>query len=65
VAGVGGMNHFMLPDDENAGADRMLSASMRYGCYALEVLINELLKMGARRERWRPRYLAVARCWPT
>jgi chemotaxis protein CheD len=34
VAGVGGMNHFMLPDDENAGADRMLSASMRYGCCA-------------------------------
>ncbi|MCZ7127370.1 hypothetical protein O6380_23755, partial [Salmonella enterica subsp. enterica] len=50
-AGVGGMNHFMLPDDENAGPDRVLSASMRYGCYALEVLINELLKMGARRER--------------
>jgi chemotaxis protein CheD len=53
VAGVGGMNHFMLPDDEGASgsADRMLSASMRYGSYALEVLINELLKMGARRER--------------
>ena len=50
-AGVGVMNHFMLPDDENAGPDRVLSASMRYGCYALEVLINELLKMGARRER--------------
>ena len=50
VAGVGGMNHFMLPDDENAGADRMLSPSMRYGCYALEVLINELLGR-ARRER--------------
>ncbi|SCU74845.1 putative chemoreceptor glutamine deamidase CheD [Cupriavidus necator] len=50
VAGVGGMNHFMLPDDDGS-ADRMLSASMRYGSYALEVLINELLKMGARRER--------------
>ncbi|WP_454727256.1 MULTISPECIES: chemoreceptor glutamine deamidase CheD [Cupriavidus] len=53
AAGVGGMNHFMLPDDDGAGAgtDRLLSASMRYGSYALEVLINELLKMGARRER--------------
>lgn len=49
--GVGGMNHFMLPDDESAGSDRVLSASMRYGCYALEVLINDLLKAGARRER--------------
>ncbi|MGO4154654.1 chemoreceptor glutamine deamidase CheD [Cupriavidus sp. YAF13] len=51
TAGVGGMNHFMLPDDDGVGADRLLSASMRYGCYALEVLVNELLKMGARRER--------------
>ncbi|WP_020205573.1 MULTISPECIES: chemoreceptor glutamine deamidase CheD [Cupriavidus] len=53
TAGVGGMNHFMLPDDDGAGAgaDRLLSASMRYGSYALEVLINDLLKMGARRER--------------
>ncbi|WP_439687038.1 chemoreceptor glutamine deamidase CheD [Cupriavidus oxalaticus] len=53
VAGVGGMNHFMLPDDEggSSSGDRMLSPSMRYGSYALEVLINELLKMGARRER--------------
>ncbi|AQV96521.1 chemotaxis protein CheD [Cupriavidus necator] len=50
TAGVGGMNHFMLPEDDGS-ADRMLSASMRYGSYALEVLINELLKMGARRER--------------
>ncbi len=50
-AGVGGMNHFMLPDDESPGADRMVSASMRYGSFALEVLINELLKAGARRER--------------
>ena len=49
-AGVGVMNHFMLPEDDGS-ADRMLSASMRYGSYALEVLINELLKMGARRER--------------
>lgn len=49
VSGVGGMNHFMLPD---GGADpgSPVSASMRYGTYAMEVLINELLKAGARRE---------------
>ncbi len=49
VSGVGGMNHFMLPD---GGADPSspVSASMRYGTYAMEVLINELLKAGARRE---------------
>jgi chemotaxis protein CheD len=43
--GVGGMNHFMLAD----GGGHMLSASARYGTYAMEVLINHLMKMGARR----------------
>jgi len=49
TAGVGGMNHFMLPDDGNSG--NSASASMRYGAYAMEMLLNELLKAGARRER--------------
>lgn len=44
--GIGGMNHFMLADGGDAGA---LSASARYGTYAMEILINHLLKMGARR----------------
>lgn len=51
VSGIGGMNHFMLPDDGEAGGERLLSASMRYGAYAMEMLINELIKAGARRER--------------
>ena len=38
---IGGMNHFMLPD--GAGD------SGRYGSYAMELLINELLKKGASR----------------
>ena len=46
--GVGGMNHFMLPDDKRNGSD-ILSPSTRYGVYAMEIMINELLKMGARR----------------
>ena len=49
VSGVGGMNHFMMPDG-GGDADSPVSASMRYGTYAMEVLINELLKAGARRE---------------
>jgi chemotaxis protein CheD len=49
VSGVGGMNHFMLPDG-GGESDSPISASMRYGTYAMEVLINELLKAGARRE---------------
>jgi len=46
--GVGGMNHFMLPDD---GGRETVATSARYGTYAMEVLINHLLKMGARRNR--------------
>ena len=46
LSGVGGMNHFMLPEGKDAGG-----ASARYGVYAMEVLINDLLKLGARRDR--------------
>ncbi|MCX7229658.1 MAG: chemoreceptor glutamine deamidase CheD [Burkholderiales bacterium] len=42
TARLGGMNHFMLPDGGSAG---------RYGTYAMELLINEMMKRGARRER--------------
>jgi chemotaxis protein CheD len=41
---IGGMNHFMLPDGGGAGAD-----AGRYGSYAMELLINELIKRGATR----------------
>ncbi|MDR7308912.1 chemoreceptor glutamine deamidase CheD [Rhodoferax saidenbachensis] len=43
-ARTGGMNHFMLPDGDSA------DGSGRYGSYAMELLINEMLKLGARRE---------------
>lgn len=49
VAGVGGMNHFILPRDD--GDDDDASTAMRYGAYAVERLINDLVKHGARRER--------------
>ncbi len=49
VSGLGGMNHFMLPDG-GSDTNSPISASMRYGTYAMEVLINDLLKAGARRE---------------
>lgn len=50
VSGIGGMNHFLLPND-GSGQDNLLSDSARYGVYAMEILINHLLKLGARRER--------------
>ena len=51
VSGIGGMNHFMLPD---AGQDQRnpLGESARYGAYAMEMLINQLLKMGAKRSNF-------------
>ena len=47
IAGVGGMNHFLLPESEEN--DR--SASLRYGANAMELLVNGLLSIGAKRER--------------
>lgn len=49
-SGIGGMNHFMLPDGGGADRDSPISESMRYGSYAMEVLINQLIRNGARRE---------------
>ncbi|HTJ98239.1 MAG TPA: chemoreceptor glutamine deamidase CheD [Bordetella sp.] len=46
--GVGGMNHFMLPEGDSLSP---ASATMRYGSFAMEVLINEVLKAGGARER--------------
>ena len=48
--GIGGMNHFMLPEGTGADKDSPISESMRYGSYAMEVLINQLIRNGARRE---------------
>jgi chemotaxis protein CheD len=50
VTGIGGMNHFMLPDGGSETDNSPVSVSMRYGTYAMEVLINDLLKAGAKRE---------------
>jgi chemotaxis protein CheD len=40
-AKIGGMNHFMLPEGD--------AGSGRYGSYAMELLINEMMKHGATR----------------
>lgn len=48
--GIGGMNHFMLPGNSDDGFGPV-SSSARYGVYAMEVLINHLLKLGARRHQ--------------
>ncbi|MCX7143410.1 MAG: chemoreceptor glutamine deamidase CheD [Proteobacteria bacterium] len=48
LSGIGGMNHFMLPDS-NPDKDNPVSTSARYGAFAMEVLINNLISLGAHR----------------
>jgi chemotaxis protein CheD len=50
IAGVGGMNHFMLPS-HGSGAWGNDLHSARFGNFAMEKLINELLKAGCVRQR--------------
>ena len=60
VAGIGGMNHFMLPLSKD-GIDHWRagdpSAATRYGNYAMEHMINDILTHGGKR-----RYLEVKIC---
>jgi chemotaxis protein CheD len=54
MLGVGGMNHFMLPanrTDRGLGNGALPTEANRYGNYAMEALINEILKAGGRREQ--------------
>jgi chemotaxis protein CheD len=49
-----GMNHFMLPDSaKNSLGDgsEIFNPSARYGAYAMELLINEMMRLGATRSR--------------
>ncbi|OYV62864.1 MAG: hypothetical protein B7X01_00905, partial [Acidiphilium sp. 21-62-4] len=51
-AGIGGMNHFLLPGDRNdPGQPTRSNDAMRYGAYSMELLINGLLRHGAQRRR--------------
>lgn len=49
IAGVGGMNHFLLPGSATASSSN--GDATRYGVHLMELLINGLLKKGARRDR--------------
>jgi chemotaxis protein CheD len=63
--GAGGMNHFMLSEEAAGGSGAGHAAnggvSSRYGAYALESLVNALLKRGAWRERLEARLFGGAR----
>ncbi|MCY6382414.1 chemotaxis protein CheD [Hoeflea prorocentri] len=46
VAGVGGMNHFLLPGEAGSSGE-----ATRYGVHLMELLINGLLQKGAKKDR--------------
>jgi len=52
VCRVGGMNHFLLPEPRG-GARCEGGEAERYGLFAMELLVNEMLKAGASRRRLR------------
>jgi chemotaxis protein CheD len=56
VARVGGMNHFLLPGSDDNGSGRA-----EHGVHAMELLVNGLLKLGARRERLEAKLFGGAR----
>ena len=56
VTGVGGMNHFMLPSSNGNPSDswqnNKVSLPLRYGEWAMEFLINEILKHGGKKQNF-------------
>ncbi|MDH6235247.1 chemotaxis receptor (MCP) glutamine deamidase CheD, partial [Mesorhizobium soli] len=56
-AGVGGMNHFLLPG--TLGAARR--DAERYGVHLMELLVNGLLARGAQRQRLEAKLFGGAR----
>lgn len=55
-AGVGGINHFLIP-----GGDDSPSGGLSYGVNAMELLVNGLIRKGARRERLKVKLLGGAK----
>lgn len=52
VTGIGGMNHFLLPlnDGETWSEAEIASLANRYGNYAMEHMINDILKQDGRKQ---------------
>ena len=61
---VGGMNHFMLPFHGGRTEAGPLSESARYGAYAMELLVNHLLSLGAKRDRIQAKVFGAGRIVP-
>lgn len=62
ITGVGGMNHFMLPKPKDEANDSW-GESTRYGSYAMESLINEVLKRGGVKSRLEVKLFGAGRIY--
>jgi chemotaxis protein CheD len=61
-AGVGGMNHFLLPGDGADSINRQQPGdAMRFGVHAMELLVNGLLRRGAQKSRLQAKVFGGAR----
>ncbi len=58
--GIGGMNHFMLPESQT-GHWGGSSANMRFGNFAMETLINDIMRHGGHRNRLETKIFGGAR----
>lgn len=67
ITGVGGMNHFMLPNvNKTAGEfEKVQGMAAKYGVHAMEVLINELIKVGASKKRLKAKVFGGGRVVPS
>ncbi|NOQ16508.1 MAG: chemoreceptor glutamine deamidase CheD, partial [Methyloprofundus sp.] len=69
IAGVGGMNHFMLPETSKhrlrSGAESVVGNATRYGNYAMEHLINVILASGGKRKNLQVKLFGGGKIIPT
>jgi chemotaxis protein CheD len=67
--GIGGMNHFMLPETTaekmKHGSDAMIGNATRYGNYAMEHLINTILTNGGKRKNLEVKVFGGGKIIPT
>ncbi|HIF53679.1 MAG TPA: chemoreceptor glutamine deamidase CheD [Methylococcaceae bacterium] len=68
-SGVGGMNHFMLPETTkhklNEGVESVVGNATRYGNYAMEHLINTILENGGKRKNLEIKLFGGGKIIPT
>ena len=50
ASGIGGMNHFMLPIQSENSSNKDFGRAERYGNFAMEKMINDILRNGGKRE---------------